>query len=377
MREVKPAWVWRSINELLSGAWECRSRVLRKLFELKKGGDILKKIFWLCVLVYSTFAYAADPGYQVVKKLQLGGEGFWDYLTVDSAARRLYISRGTHVMVVDIETDKLVGDIPDTPGVHGITFAPELNRGFISNGQANTATIFDLKTLKVLGQVKTGTNPDAILYDPASKKVFTFNGRSHDATAFDAATGEVASTIPLGGKPEFAAANGTGKVYVNIEDTSEVVEIDSRKLAAVRRFSLKPGEEPSGMGMDVAHHRLFSGCHNKMMTVLDTESGKLLGTVPIGEGVDGNGFDPVTELAFSSNGEGTLTVVRESSPGKFEVAETVSTQRGARTMAIDPKTHLVYLPTAEFAPPASGTPSGQRQRPAMIKDSFVVLVVGK
>ncbi len=337
----------------------------------------MKKITLILALLSSSFSYAAAPGYHVIQKLQLGGEGFWDYLTVDSAARRLYVSRGTHVMVVDLETGKLAGDIPDTPGVHGIALAPEMNRGFISNGQANTATIFDLKTMKVLGQVKTGTNPDAILYDPASKKVFTFNGRSHDATIFDAATGDVASTIPLGGKPEFAATNGTGKVYVNIEDTSEVVEIDSRKLAAVRRFSLKPGEEPSGMGIDVEHHRLFSGCHNKMMTVLDTESGKVIATVPIGEGVDGNGFDPATKLAFSSNGEGTLTVVQESSPGKFEAVETVPTQRGARTMATDPKTHFVYLPTAEFAPPASGTPSGPRQRPAMIKDSFVVLVVGK
>jgi YVTN family beta-propeller protein len=337
----------------------------------------LKKIIWMCILVYSTFAYSADPGYHVIKKLQLGGEGFWDYLTVDSSARRLYVSRGTHVMVVDLETGKLAGDIPDTPGVHGIALAPEMNRGFISNGRANTATIFDLKTLKVLGQVKTGTNPDAILYDPVSKRVFTFNGRSNDATVFDAATGEVAGTIPLGGKPEFAAANRTGKIYVNIEDTSEVVEIDSRKLAAVKRFSLKPGDEPSGMGIDVEHHWIFSGCHNKMMTVLDTESGQVIATVPIGEGVDGNGFDPGLGLAFSSNGEGTLTVARESSPGKFEVVETVPTQRGARTMAIDPQTHVVYLPTAEFAPPAAGTQSGPRQRPAMVKDSFVVLAVGK
>lgn len=317
------------------------------------------------------------PGYYVARKLPLGGEGFWDYLTVDSAARRLYISRSTHVMVVDLETDKLVGDIPDTPGVHGIALAPELNRGFTSNGQANSATIFDLKTLKVLGQVKTGTNPEAILYDPTSKKVFAFNGRSHDATVFDAATGEIASTLPLGGKPEFAATNLAGKVFVKIEDTSEVVEIDSHNIKVSRRFSLKPGEEPSGMGIDMEHHRLFSGCHNKIMTVLDSGLGKVLATIPIGEGVDGNGFNAGTRLVFSSNGEGTLTVARESSPGKFEVVETVPTQRGARTMAIDPKTHNVYLPTAEFAPPPTGTPVDPRQRPKMIKDSFMILVVGK
>lgn len=280
-------------------------------------------------------------------------------------------------MVVDLDTDKLVGDIPDTPGVHGIAVAVELNRGFISNGRANTATIFDLKTLKVIGQVKTGENPDAILYDPASKRVFTFNGRSNDATVFDAATGEVVRTIALGGKPEFATADGKGMVYANIEDTSEVVEIDSRSLAVLKRFSLKPGEEPSGMGLDPVHHRIFSGCNNKIMTILDTEAGNVIATVPIGEGVDGNGFDPGTGLAFSSNGDGTLTVVGESSPGKFEVAETVATQRGARTMAIDQTTHTLYLPTAQFAPLPASALQGTRQRPTMINDSFEILVVGR
>jgi YVTN family beta-propeller protein len=330
-----------------------------------------------CVLFFGAVAHAQGTEYHVIKKLQLGGEGFWDYLAVDSAARRLYVSRGTHVQVVDLATDSLVGDILDTPGVHGIAVAPELNRGFTSNGRGNTCTIFDLKTLKVLGQVNTGTNPDAILYDPASKKVFAFNGRSNDATVFDAASGEVAATISLGGKPEFARSDSKGKVYVNIESTSQVVEIDSRKLVALRRFSLAPGEEPTGMGFDVEHHRIFSGCHNKLMTVLDVDSGKVVATVPIGEGVDGSGFDPSAGLAFSSNGEGSLTVVRESSPGTFEVAETVPTQRGARTMAIDPQTHNIYLPTAEFGPAPAATAENPRPRPAMVKDSFVILVVGK
>jgi DNA-binding beta-propeller fold protein YncE len=330
-----------------------------------------------CSLLVGTISYAADPGYHVIKKLQLGGEGGWDYLTVDSAARRLYISRSTHVMVVDIDTDKVVGDIADTPGVHGIAIASELNRGFTSNGRANTSSIFDLKTLKVLGQVKTGENPDAILYDPASQRVFTFNGRSKDATAFEAASGEVAGTIALGGKPEYAAADGEGKVYVNIEDTSEVVEIDSLKLSPTKRYSLKPGEEPTGMGLDAEHHRVYSGCHNKIMTILDTKTGKVIATVPIGAGVDGNGFDPETGLAFSSNGDGTLTVVREASPGNFEVVETVPTQRGSRTMAIDPKTHNIYLPAAQFAPQTASATEGSSPRPIMIKDSFAVLVVGK
>ncbi len=332
----------------------------------------MNAILLFCGLVLSMNAYAAEPGYHVVKKLQLGGEGGWDYLTVDNAARRLYISRATHVMVVDLATGKLAGVIPDTPGVHGIAVAPELNRGFISNGRANTALIFDLKTLKILGQVNTGTNPDAILFDPATKRVFTFNGRSNDATVIDAATGKVLSTIPLGGKPEFARSDEKGKVYVNIEDTSEVVEIDSMNLTVLRRFSLKPGEEPSGMGFDVKHHLIYSGCGNKLMTVLDIISGKVIATIPISEGVDGNGFDPDLGFAFSSNGDGTLTVARESSPGKFEVAETVATQQGSRTMTIDPKTHYIYLPAAQYAPP-----SVQGQRGAMIKDSFIILVVGK
>jgi DNA-binding beta-propeller fold protein YncE len=331
----------------------------------------------LCGLCLSAVCYAAEPGYHVIKKVQLGGEGGWDLLTVDSAARRLYISRSTHVMVVDIDTDKVVGDIPNTSGVHGIAVAPELNRGFTSNGKTNTATIFDLKTLKVLGQVKTGTNPDAILYDPASKRVFAFNGKSHDATVFDAVSGDVVGTVALGGKPELAEADGKGMVFVNLEDKSEVVEIDSAKLVVTKRYSLKPGEEPTGIGVDPEHHRVFSGCNNKLMTVLDTESGKVVATVPVGEGVDGSGFDPAAGLAFSSNGEGTLTVVRESSPGKFEVAETVPTQRGSRTMAIDPKTHNVYLPAAQFLPPPAPTPDNPKPRPTMVKDSFVVLVVGK
>jgi DNA-binding beta-propeller fold protein YncE len=347
-----------------------------------KGGDPVKAFFFnsLCLLwclASSATAFAAEPGYHVIKKLQLGGEGAWDYLTVDNAARRLYISRGSHVMVLDIDTDKVTGDIPDTPGVHGIALAPELNRGFISNGQANTSTIFDLRTLKVLGQVKTGENPDAILYDPVSQRVFTFNGRSKDATVFDAIAGKVVGTIALGGKPEFAVTDGKGNIFVNIEDTGEIAKIGSRTLEVLKRYSLKPCLEPTGMGIDPGHHRVFSGCHNRIMVVLDTDAEKVIATIPIGGGVDGNGYDPGTALAFSSNGDGTLTVIRESSPGNFEVAETVTTQQGARTMAIDTKTHRIYLPAAKFSSLPSATSQGPHSRPTMIKDSFVVLVVGR
>ncbi len=268
-----------------------------------------------CGLIFSALAYAAGPGYHVVSKIPIGGEGGWDYLTVDSAARRLYVSHGTHVVVVDIDTEKVVGDIPDTPGVHGIAVAPELNRGFISNGRGNTATIFDLKTLQTLGQVKTGSNPDGILYEPATKRVFTFNGRSQDATVFDAASGEVLGTIALGGKPEFPAADGKGRVFVNMEDSSEVAEIDPQKLTVVKRSSIKPCDGPSGMGLDAAKHRVFSVCGNKTMSVLDADAGQVIATVPIGNEPDGAGFAACTGLAFSSNGEGTLTVVRESNAG--------------------------------------------------------------
>ena len=338
---------------------------------------LLKALCLFCAAVISSTAYAGAPGYHIIKKIQIGGEGGWDYLSVDSEARRLYVSRSTHVIVIDIDKDKIVGDIPDTPGVHGIAIASELGRGFISCGKSNTAVIFNLKTLKIIGGVKTGTNPDAILYEPAYKKVYAFNGKSNDATVFDATSGKINAIIALGGKPEFAAADKKGHVYVNIEDTAEIVEIDGKSLSVSKRFSLKPGEEPTGMGIDIKNHYVFSGCHNKIMTVLDVNKGKLIATVPIGSGVDGNGFDQETGLAFSANGEGTLTVVKESAPGKFEVSETVPTQRGARTMAIDTKTHNIYLPAAEFAAAMEPTVENPKPRPAQIKNSFVILVIGK
>jgi hypothetical protein len=335
----------------------------------------MKSLIVTVLLLISATAHAAS-GYHVINKLQLGGEGGWDYLTVDSAAHRLYISRSTHVMVIDTVTDKVIGDISDTLGVHGIALAPELNRGFISNGKANTASIFDLKTLKVIGQVKTGENPDAILYEPYSQRVLTFNGKSKDATIFEATSGIVLRTIALGGKPEFATTDNKGRVFVNIEDTSEVVELDSKQLIIVKRHSLSPCEEPSGMAIDIEHHRTFSGCHNKIMAILDVDLGKIIATPPIGAGVDANAYDDETGLAFSSNGEGTLTVVREISPGKFDT-ETVSTQRSARTMAIDIKTQKIYMPVAEFVPAPAPSPEVPKPRPIMIKDSFAVLVVGK
>lgn len=319
----------------------------------------------------------AGTGYHLLQKVELGGEGSWDYLTLDSGARRLYISRATHVLVLDVETGKTVGDIPDTAGVHGIAIAPELGRGFTSNGRAATVSIFDLKTLQVLGQVRTGRNPDAIVYDPATRRVFTFNGGSNDATAIEAASGTVAGTVALGGRPEFAAADGNGRIYVNLEDKNTVVALDSHRLNIEARWPLAPCEEPSGMAIDRQHRRLFIGCANRTMAIVDAANGRIVTTLPIGGGVDANAFDPGTGLSFSSNGEGTLTVVHQDSPEKFSVVENVTTQRGARTMALDLKTHNVFLATAQFGPPPAPTPDRPRPRPSIVPGSFVILVFGK
>ena len=243
-------------------------------------------------------------GYHVIKTIPVAGDTGWDYLLVDSAARHVYVSRGTHVVVLDADTYEVAGDIPDTQGVHGIAIAPELGRGFTSNGRANTATIFDLKTLKTLGTVSTGTNPDAIVYDGVTKRVFTLNGASKDTTAFNAADGTVVGTLALGGKPEFAVADGKGNIYVNIEDTSELVQFDAQTLKELHRWPLKPAEGPSGLAMDLVHRRLFSGCDAKMMPIVDADNGKMVATATIGDGVDATAFDPGTQLAFASNGEG-------------------------------------------------------------------------
>jgi DNA-binding beta-propeller fold protein YncE len=320
---------------------------------------------------------ASAPGYKVINTYKLGGDGGWDYLTADASERRLYISRATHVIVMDLDSGKVVGDIADTPGVHGIALAPEFGRGFTSNGREGTVSIFDLKTLAVSNKVKVGENPDAILYDPFSKRVFTFNGRSGDSTAIDAAKGTVAGTIKLDGKPEFAATDSNGEIYVNIEDKSELTVIDPLKLAVKKTWPLAPCESPTGLSMDSKNHRLFVGCDNKMMAVVDATTGKILSTPPTGDGVDATRFDEETGLAFASAGEGVLTVVREDSPDKFSVAEDVPTQQGARTMALDTKTHNVFLVTAEFGPPPAATAENPHPRRPILPDTFVVLVVGK
>lgn len=316
-------------------------------------------------------------GYHLLQKIEVGGEGGWDYLTLDNEARRLYVSHATHVIVIDVDKAAIVGDIPNTNGVHGIAIASDLGRGFTSNGRDSKVTIFDLKTLKVLGEATVGKNPDAIIYDISTHRVFAFNRGSSDVTAIEAANGMVVGTIALGGHPEFATADGKGGVYVNLDDKSEVVALDSRKLTVKNRWSVAPGEDPSGMAIDSQHQRLFSVCGNKKMVVSDYIKGVVVTTVPIGTGTDAAAFDPGAKMIFSSNGEGTLTVVREDSGGKYSVVENASTQRGARTMAVDPKTHKVYLATAQFGPAPTATPERPNPRPTMVPGSFVILVFGK
>jgi hypothetical protein len=320
---------------------------------------------------------SGGSGYHLVKKVKLGGAGGWDYLTVDSATHRVFISRGTHVIVVDPEQEKIVGDIPDTQGVHGIALAAEFNKGFTSNGSPGTSTIFDMTTLKTIGQAKTDKDSDAIIYDSSSKRVFSFNGDSSNATAIDAATGKVAGTIALGGGPEFGAADGKGHVFVNLEDKSKLVRIDSKTLKIENTWPLAPCESPSGLAIDAEHEILVVGCHNKLMTFVDGNTGKVIGTVPIGQGVDANRFDPGTGFAFASCGDGTLTVAHEDAPDKFSLVEKITTQRGARTMALDRSNHNVYLVTAEYGPTPAATTENPHPRPPTVPDTFTLLVFGR
>ena len=303
------------------------------------------------VAAVSLFAFlvtsALAANYQITKKIPIPGQGSWDYLSVDVEARRLYVSHSTQVEVLDLDSGAIVGSIPKTPGVHGIAIAPELGRGFVSNGQASTVTIFDLKTLKPTADVPTGQKPDAIIYDPATSRVFAFNGGSNSATAIDAATGKVAGTVDLGGGPEFAAADGRGFVFDNLEDEGLVVKINSRDLKVEQRWPTAPCKAPSSMAIDRTNRRLFLGCRSKVMAVMNADTGQVITTVPIGDHVDASAYDEETKLIFNSNGEGTVTVIRQDSPDTYSVVETVKTLPKAKTMALDPKTHQLFLSAAE------------------------------
>lgn len=320
--------------------------------------------------------HAAARPYAVTQRFALGGEGGWDYLSVDPAAHLLYLSRADHVAVVDTASGKEVGQIADTPGVHGIALAPELNRGYISAGKGNFVKVFDLKTRAVLATVPTGDNPDAVLYDAASQRVFAFNGHSHNATVIDARTDAVVATIPLGGKPEFARADGRGMIYLNLEDTAELAAIDAKAAAVKNRWKLPHCADPSGLALDAAHRRSFSTCDNQILAVTDVDTGKAVASVPIGQGVDGGDFDPETGNVFSANGgDGTVSVVHETDPDHYAVLQTATTQRGARTVAVDPVSHKLYLPTADFGPAPAATAEHPHPRPAVLAGTFVVLVV--
>jgi hypothetical protein len=344
---------------------------------------ILASFSIAAIFCLAAFSHAATPapagsGYHVIKTVAVGGEGGWDYVYVDSDARRVYVSRGTHTMVIDADTYAVVGDIPDTQGVHGIAIASDLGRGFISDGRSNDVTIFDLKSLKAIGNVKTDVNPDAILYEPVTKRVFTFNGGSRtagggkNATAINAADGAVLGNIDLRGKPEFAAADGKGSVYVNNEDSSELHHIDAATLKELHHWPLAPCKSPSGLAMDVKNRRTFSVCDEKVMAVMNVDTGKVVATPTICEGPDAAGFDPSSGYVFASCGDGNLTVIHEDSPDKYTVVENVPTKKSARTMGLDLKTHNIFLPAADFDAPAAGERRGK-----MKPGSFVLVVVGK
>ena len=329
-------------------------------------------------LVSAPLAAQTAPGaYHVTRRIPVAGEGGWDYVTFDTARSRIFIARSTRVQVVDANSGQLVGEIPNTGGVHGVALAYGLNKGYTSNGRDTTVTVFDFLSLAPVKTIRvTGANPDAIMYDSATQRVFTFNGRGENTTAIDAVADTVVGTLALGGKPETAVSDGTGHVFVNIESRNAIVEFDAARLTVLHTYPIAPCEEPSGLAIDPVHHLIFAGCGNKMIAVVDATTGRVIATPATDEGTDANAFDPVTGIAYSSNGAGTVTLVMQPTPGKF-TSENVATERGARTMTLDPKTHRAYLVTAGFNPAPASAAGQPRQRPTMIPGSFVVLVFGK
>ena len=320
-------------------------------------------------------AFAAE-GYKIISKIKIGGTGGWDYIAVDPNSDRVFASHGALVEVVDTKAGKVVGQITQLHGVHGIAVVHEFDKGFITNGQSNSVTVFDLKTLARVAEPQTGQNPDSVCFEPKTKRIFTFNGRSNDSTAIDPKTNEVIKSFPVGGKPEECAADGTGKLYVNLEDSSEIIEIDAATSSILRHASLAPCESPSGLAIDLKNKKLFSACENKMMAVTDIPTLKVIATAPTGAGADGAGFDSGLGLAFSSNGaDGTLSIIKQVN-GRYQNVENVTTERGARTMTVDSKNHRVYLPAAEYGP-APEPQAGTRTRPPILPDTFRILVVGR
>jgi DNA-binding beta-propeller fold protein YncE len=332
----------------------------------------MKTVLFACTfgLLIAVSSHADEP-YHFIKEIPVGGEGGWDYLTADPAAHRLYVSHATKVVVIDTESGQIVGEITNTIGVHGIALAPKFNRGFVSDGRANQVSIFDLKTLQTVATVPAGRNPDCIMAGPKQQEIYAFNGKDHSATVIATDTGSVVATIPLDGKPEFAQLDGkAGRMFDNIEDKSEVAVIDTSSHQVVTNWPEAPGESASGMAIDRKAHHLFLGCDNQMMVMMDDQTGKVLATVPIGDGVDANAFDPETKLAFASCGDGTTTIAHEDGD-TLTVVQTLRTERGARTMALDSKTHDIYLATARMEAPAPGERRGK-----VVPGTFKILVYG-
>ena len=334
----------------------------------------MKKSIFLLALTLSGFTGLwAQKGFHILKTFHIQSGGGWDYIAVGPGNNRLYVSHGTQVNILNQTTGDSVGVIENTTGVHGIAFDQSQNRGFTSNGRLNTVTVFDLGSNAIIAQIPAGQNPDAILYEPFTKKIITCNGRSKNLSIIDPITNKLLDSIAVGGKPETAVSNGTGKLFVNIEDKNEIVVVDLQTYSVIAHWALSPAEEPTGLVIDKKTNRLFAACGNKFLAIVDATDGKVIETVPIGDGCDGAAFDSQTKNIFTSNGEGTLSVYKEKSADKFKLAATVSTKRGARTIAIDEQNHLVYLPTAEFEP----MDPNQKGRPKMIPGTFQVLVIGE
>ena len=333
------------------------------------------RITLVCALMCACATALGAEQYHFLREIPIGGAGGWDILTIDAIANRLYLSHATKVVVVDLDKNVVVGEISDTPGVHAFVAVPELRRGFSSNGKEAKTSVVDLNTLKTVSKIDTGANPDAVVYEPNRRELYVFNHTGNSCTVIDPKKASVIATLELGGSPEFAAVDeAAGRVYCNIEDKSQVAVIDTSKHEVIARWSLAPGEEPSGIALDARHHRLFAGCHNKMMIMLDTQNGKVMANVPIGAGVDGCAFDDSTQLAFASCGDGTTTIAKEEAPDKLVVTQILKTERGARTMALDPGTHRIYLPTAQFAPAPSPLPGASPARPSVVPNALKLLV---
>jgi DNA-binding beta-propeller fold protein YncE len=328
----------------------------------------------LVLCAAGTLSAQNPPAYRITQSYPLGGDGSWDYVVPDPAHHRVFIGRQNRVMVVDTNDGKLLGEVTGINGAHGTAIAEKTGHGFATSGNDSSVVMFDLATYKVLGRAHAAEDADAIIYDPASNRVFTFNGDAHSSTVIDPVSGKTITNIDLGGKPEYGASAGDGRVYANLTDNGEVVEIDAKNLKVTRRWSTAPCKNPVSMAIDIEHHRLFSGCRSGVMAVSDYAAGKIVTTLPIGTGVDGAGYDPSTGNAFASNADGTLTVIHEDSPDAYRVVETVQTMTGSRNMGLDPTTHRIFLAGAKFgaAPENAG---GRRGRAPVVPGSFVVLVV--